>query len=43
MKLTTLADVYDALRELKNPVTVPAEVAGRARQSLERMLAVSPT
>jgi quinolinate synthase len=40
MKLTTLAKIAWALENEAGEVTVPAEVAGKARLSLERMLAV---
>jgi len=38
MKLTTLEKVRDALAKLQYAVTVPPEVAGRARLAIERML-----
>jgi len=40
MKLTTLDDVADALREMKNVVTVPADVREKAKKALDRMLLV---
>jgi len=40
MKLTTLERLYAALKEEKNVVKVPEEVAKKARGSLERMFAV---
>jgi len=40
MKLTTLAKVADSLETLAPQVSVPADVAARARLALERMLAV---
>jgi len=40
MKKTDLALVLQALQTLQPQVTVPEEIAGRARQSIERMLAV---
>jgi quinolinate synthase len=40
MKLTTLDRVYLALKEEKTQVTVPPEVAEKARASLERMFQV---
>ena len=40
MKLTTLEDVLDALREMKNVVKVPEETRLAAKKALDRMLAV---
>ncbi|MGN6512271.1 MAG: quinolinate synthase NadA [Lysobacteraceae bacterium] len=40
MKRITLPGIHAALRELKHEVTVPGDVAPRARRALERMLAV---
>ena len=40
MKLTTLERVYEALKDEKNEVKVPDEVAKKAKASLERMFAV---
>lgn len=40
MKATSLAKVYRALRDDVYAVTVPADVAARARSAVERMLAV---
>ena len=40
MKRITLEGVRDSLRDLKNEVTVPADVARRARTAVERMLEV---
>jgi quinolinate synthase len=40
MKRNTLATIRHALETLTNEVSVPADVADRARQSVERMLAV---
>jgi quinolinate synthase len=40
MKRNTLEDVYLALRDESYPVSVPAEVAEKARLCLERMFAV---
>ena len=40
MKRITLPNIYACLRDLRHEVTVPAEVAARARSALERMLAV---
>ncbi len=40
MKLTSLEDILRSLQTLGPEVTVPAEVAGRARVALDRMLAV---
>ncbi len=38
MKKTTLKDVYDALNEMKYPITVGKDIRKRARKSLDRML-----
>ena len=40
MKLITLEKLRDSLRELKYEVTVPADVAARARRAIDRMLAI---
>ena len=40
MKLTSLEDVLACLQTMSPQITVPADVAARARGSLERMLAV---
>ncbi|MHB8839553.1 MAG: quinolinate synthase NadA, partial [Gemmatimonadaceae bacterium] len=40
MKVTTLPKVRDALRHLQHPITVPAEIADRARLAIERMVAI---
>ena len=40
MKRITLPNIHACLRELRHEVTVPADVAVRARRALERMLAV---
>ena len=40
MKMITLPKLRDALRDLKYEVTVPAEVAERARLPIERMVAI---
>jgi len=40
MKLTSLEDVLSCLQQMSPQITVPADVADRARGSLERMLAV---
>jgi quinolinate synthase len=40
MKLITLEKVRDSLREMKFEVTVPDEIAARARGALERMVAI---
>ena len=40
MKRITLPNIHACLRDLRNEVTVPADVAQRARKALERMLAV---
>ncbi len=41
MKKTTLEKVLWSLQDLQTPITVPDDVADRARQAIERMLAVS--
>ncbi len=41
MKLTTLERVYEALKDEKNEVKVPDEVAKKAKASLEKMFAVN--
>lgn len=40
MKLTSLEDVLKSLQTLSPQITVPADIAARARVTLERMLAV---
>lgn len=40
MKLITLAKVRDSLRDLREQVTVPPEIAERARIAIDRMLAL---
>lgn len=40
MKRITLPNIHACLRELKHEVTVPADVAARARRALDRMLDV---
>ena len=40
MKLTSLADVVESLREMKNIVTVPEEIRVKAKRALDLMLAV---
>jgi quinolinate synthase len=42
MKRITLAGIVDSLRHLQHEVKIPAQVAERARQAVERMLAVKP-
>jgi quinolinate synthase len=41
MKMHTLEKVYDSLVEDKYEVTVPKEIAGKARLAIDRMLAIS--
>ncbi|GIW05820.1 MAG: quinolinate synthase [Dehalococcoidia bacterium] len=41
MKMITLPKLRDALRDLQPQVTIPEDIAVRARRSIERMLAVS--
>jgi quinolinate synthase len=40
MKVTTLPKVRDALRHLQHRITVPADIADRARLAIERMVAI---
>ncbi len=40
MKLITLEKLRDSLRDLKYEVSVPSEIAGRARRAIDRMLAI---
>lgn len=40
MKMTTLDKLLHSLREMVHPVTVPADVAERARGAIERMIAL---
>ena len=40
MKLITLEKLRDSLRDLQYEVTVPADVAARARRAIDRMLAI---
>ena len=40
MKMITLENLRDSLRDLKHEVTVPPEIAARARRSIDRMLAI---
>lgn len=42
MKMITLANLRDCLRDAKPAVDVPAEIAERARLAVERMLAIKP-
>ncbi len=41
MKMITLEKVRDSLRDTKHVVSVPREVASRARRAIERMVAIS--
>jgi len=41
MKLTTLEDVHDSLREMKNVIRVPEEIRIPAKRAVDRMLALS--
>jgi len=41
MKMNSLEKVYDSLVEDKYEVTVPKEIAAKARLALDRMLAIS--
>jgi quinolinate synthase len=40
MKMITLENLRDSLRDLKHEVTVPADMARRARRAIDRMLAI---
>src|SRR5881628_52144 len=40
MKMITLENLHDSLRDLKHRVTVPPDTAARARRAIERMLAI---
>ena len=40
MKKTTLENLAESLREMKTEVTVPADIAARARRAIDAMLAV---
>ena len=40
MKVTTLPKVKRALEHMQHRITVPADVAGRARRAIERMIAI---
>ena len=40
MKMITLPKLRDGLREIKFEVSVPAEIAARARMPIERMVAI---
>jgi quinolinate synthase len=40
MKMITLENLRDSLRDLKHEVVVPEEIARRARQAIDRMLAI---
>jgi quinolinate synthase len=41
MKMITLANLRDALRDLKHEVKVPAEIAVKAKVSIDRMVSIS--
>ena len=41
MKMITLEELRDALREWKHVVTVEPEIAERARGAIARMIAIS--
>jgi quinolinate synthase len=40
MKVTTLPKVLDSLVRLQHHITVPPEIAARARGAIERMVAI---
>jgi quinolinate synthase len=41
MKMITLPKLRDSLREMKHRVSVPADVAERARVPIERMISIT--
>jgi quinolinate synthase len=43
MKVTTLAQVRDALVHMQHHITVPADIAGKARLAIERMVSIGGT
>jgi quinolinate synthase len=43
MKMTQLEDVYEALKDLKNPIEIPEPIRLKALKSLDGMLAAVPT
>jgi quinolinate synthase len=43
MKVTTLPKVRDALRDMQHRITVPDDVAARARTAIERMVSIGGT
>lgn len=42
MKVTTLPKVLNSLERMQHRITVPADVAARARRAIERMVAIGP-
>ena len=40
MKVTTLPKVLSSLQRMEHRITVPAEIAARARLAIERMVAI---
>jgi quinolinate synthase len=40
MKMTTLDKIERSLRDMVHPITVPPEIADRARLAIERMIAL---
>ena len=40
MKVTTLPKVLNSLRRMEHRITVPEEIAARARLAIERMVAI---
>jgi quinolinate synthase len=40
MKVTTLPKVKHALERLEHRITVPSDIASRARHAIERMVAI---
>jgi quinolinate synthase len=43
MKVTTLPKVLGALQRMEHRITVPDDVAARARTAIERMVAIGGT
>ena len=41
MKKTTVENLYEALKEMKTRVTVPPEIAAKAKRAIDAMLAIS--
>jgi quinolinate synthase len=43
MKVTTLPKVWRALEQMAHRITVPPDIAARARTAIERMVAIGPS